>query len=119
VAARDAADVQGGTTGEGIHLGAMAGTVDLLQRAFTGLETRGEALGFDPCLPDALAGRRFWLRYRGHAEVEVTITHERLTLGGSAQQAAVLPLRVRDDEYRLDPRGNLEVPLHRRRSDRA
>ena len=36
----DIADVQGGTTGEGIHLGAMAGTVDLLQRGFTGLETR-------------------------------------------------------------------------------
>ena len=36
----DIADVQGGTTGEGIHLGAMAGTVDLLERGFTGLETR-------------------------------------------------------------------------------
>jgi hypothetical protein len=81
----------------------MAGTVDLLQRAFTGLETRGDALRFGPCLPDALAGMRFLLRYRVYPEVEVTITHERLTLGGSAQQAAVLPFRVRDDEYRPRP----------------
>jgi trehalose/maltose hydrolase-like predicted phosphorylase len=115
----DVADVQGGTTGEGIHLGAMAGTIDLLQRAFTGLETRGDALGLDPCLPDGLAGLRFGVRYRDHPEVEVAITHDRLTVGGSSERAAVLALRVRDDEYRLDPRGSLEVPLRRRRSEPA
>ena len=32
----DVADVQGGTTAEGIHLGAMAGTVDLVLRRLTG-----------------------------------------------------------------------------------
>jgi hypothetical protein len=57
---------------------------------------------------------RFRLRYRDHPEVEVTITHDRLTVGGSTERAAVLALRVRDDEYRLDPRGTLEVPLRRR-----
>ena len=30
------ADTQGGTTKEGIHLGAMAGTIDILQRCYTG-----------------------------------------------------------------------------------
>ncbi|MFE7515300.1 glycoside hydrolase family 65 protein [Streptomyces sp. NPDC057540] len=35
----DVADVQGGTTGEGIHLGAMAGTIDLVERGITGLDT--------------------------------------------------------------------------------
>ena len=37
----DVADIQGGTTAEGIHIAAMAGSIDLLQRCFTGLETRG------------------------------------------------------------------------------
>ena len=40
----DVADVQGGTTAEGIHLAAMAGTVDVLQRCFAGVETRGDVL---------------------------------------------------------------------------
>ena len=31
----DVADMQGGTTAEGIHLGAMAGTIDVVQRCFT------------------------------------------------------------------------------------
>ena len=81
----DICDTQGGTTGEGIHLGAMAGTIDLLQRGFTGLETRKDALWLDPYLPDGLASMRFRLRYRHHPEVEVTIDHERLTVGGSRQ----------------------------------
>jgi trehalose/maltose hydrolase-like predicted phosphorylase len=37
----DIADIQGGSTPEGIHLGAMAGTVDLLRRCYSGLEVRG------------------------------------------------------------------------------
>jgi trehalose/maltose hydrolase-like predicted phosphorylase len=42
------ADTQGGTTAEGIHLGAMAGTIDLLQRGYSGLAARGGMLTFDP-----------------------------------------------------------------------
>jgi trehalose/maltose hydrolase-like predicted phosphorylase len=115
----DIDDVQGGTTPEGVHLGAMAGTVDLLQRAFTGLETRGESLGFEPFLPDGLAGMRFRLRYRRHLQVEVAITHDSLTVGGSAQRSDLLPVRVFGEEYRLDPSGSVQVPLHRRRSARS
>ena len=35
VLASDVADIQGGTTAEGIHIAAMAGSIDLLQRCFT------------------------------------------------------------------------------------
>ena len=48
----DIADIQGGTTPEGIHLGAMAGTVDVIQRCYTGTEMRSGALMFNPRLPD-------------------------------------------------------------------
>jgi trehalose/maltose hydrolase-like predicted phosphorylase len=115
----DVDDVQGGTTGEGIHLGAMAGTLDLLQRGFTGLQTRDDALGFDPYLPEALTGMRFRLRYRHHPEVEVAITHQTLTVGGGGPGLPLLPVRVRDDAYRIDPRGRLEVRLRRRRAERS
>ncbi|HEV7212031.1 MAG TPA: glycosyl hydrolase family 65 protein [Blastococcus sp.] len=113
----DIADAQGGTTGEGIHLGAMAGTLDLLQRGFTGLETREDVLGFDPFLPDALAGMRFRMRYRRHTEMEVAIDHETLTVGGSAVRSTVLPVRVGGRQFQLDPRGSLSIPLRRRHAD--
>jgi trehalose/maltose hydrolase-like predicted phosphorylase len=40
----DVADVQGGTTREGIRLGAIAGTVDIVQRGYMGLVARDDCL---------------------------------------------------------------------------
>jgi trehalose/maltose hydrolase-like predicted phosphorylase len=62
----DLADIQGGTTAEGIHLGAMAGTVDLVQRGQTALEFRDDALWISPCLPQELQGLRLKFLYRGY-----------------------------------------------------
>ncbi len=44
----DVADVQGGTTAEGIHLGAMAGTVDIVLRCLTGMRARGRGAAVRP-----------------------------------------------------------------------
>jgi trehalose/maltose hydrolase-like predicted phosphorylase len=44
-------DIQQGTTAEGVHLGAMAGTVDLVQRVSTGIEVTGDVLRLNPHLP--------------------------------------------------------------------
>ncbi len=61
----DLDDTQGGTTGEGVHLGAMAGTVDLLQRCYLGIETRDDAIWFNPQLPQEIHRLTLDLRYRG------------------------------------------------------
>ncbi|MFF7198924.1 glycoside hydrolase family 65 protein [Streptomyces sp. NPDC008079] len=74
----DVADVQGGTTGEGIHLGAMAGTLDLVQRGLTGLEPLGDALRLDPVPLPQLSRFRLSLRYRGHWGVGLTLRSGRL-----------------------------------------
>ncbi|MCJ8166240.1 glycoside hydrolase family 65 protein [Pontibacter sp. E15-1] len=73
----DMEDVQGGTTAEGIHLGAMAGTVDLVQRGFMGLEIRDDVLWLDPALPDEIGSLHFQLRYRSHW-ISLHCTHETL-----------------------------------------
>jgi alpha,alpha-trehalase len=73
----DIGDIQGGTTKEGIHLGAMAGTVDLVQRGQTGLQIRHDMLHLDPCLPDELQGLRLRIRYRGHW-LELDVDAERM-----------------------------------------
>lgn len=63
----DIDDIQGGTTAEGIHLGAMAGTVDLLQRCYPGVEVRGDQLRPHPVLPNEVRRLSFELRYRKHS----------------------------------------------------
>ncbi len=62
----DFRDIQGGTTPEGIHLGAMAGTVDIIQRCYTGMEIRDDVLWFKPRLPDQIEELKFQIRYRSH-----------------------------------------------------
>ena len=62
----DVADIQGGTTSEGIHLAAMAGSVDLVQRCFSGLETRDDRLVLSPNWPESLGALGFPIHYRGH-----------------------------------------------------
>lgn len=56
-----------GTARNGIHMGAMAGTVDIVQRCFTGIVTRGDVLWIDPFLPKELLRLSFTLRYRGQS----------------------------------------------------
>ena len=60
----DVGDIQGGTTPEGIHLGAMAGTIDLIQRCYAGLEPKGDVLCFNPDLPEQLESIEFRLIYQ-------------------------------------------------------
>ncbi len=62
----DVFDIHRGTTAEGIHLAAMAGSVDLLQRCFSGLEFRGDRIILGPLWPESFGKLEFPLRYRGH-----------------------------------------------------
>ena len=62
----DVTGVRGGTTAEGIHLGAMAGLIDLLQRCYTGLELRHNVLFFNPLIPPEVGSIEFDIRYRGY-----------------------------------------------------
>jgi alpha,alpha-trehalase len=87
----DIADIQGGTTHEGVHLGAMAGTVDLIQRCYGGIEARGDVLWLDPALPDELPALRFLIHYRGH-RVDIVIARDRLQVG--VLPALTPPIRV-------------------------
>ncbi len=75
----DFRDIQGGTTPEGIHTGAMAGTVDLIHRCYTGLEQRGGILHFDPVLPDSLEALSLKVWYRRH-KLAIEITRKYLSV---------------------------------------
>jgi alpha,alpha-trehalase len=61
----DIEDTQGNTTSEGIHIGSMAGTIDIIQRCYTGLEARDNILRLNPSLPKELKEIKLKLYYRG------------------------------------------------------
>jgi trehalose/maltose hydrolase-like predicted phosphorylase len=107
----DVADVQGATTAEGIHLGAMAGTIDLVQRGQTGLEIRENLLRLNPCLPEQLRGFRFRIRHRGHW-LDIDIGCERVTVSAPNGWDGPNRIVIRDQSYPFQAGERLEVPCH-------
>jgi HAD superfamily hydrolase (TIGR01509 family) len=108
--AADVADTQGGTTAEGIHLGAMAGTIDLLQRCYTGLEVRGDALWLNPVLPEQISRLWFALTYRDHW-IDLDIDHDRVLINTAPSQAQSATVVVAGERHRLRPGQHIEVAL--------
>ena len=80
----DVSDVQGGTTKEGIHMGVMSGTLDLLQQSFVGSSISDGVLRFEPRLADRLDGAAFSMRFRG-TSLRVSITGDKLTVLAQAE----------------------------------
>lgn len=107
----DVSDIQGGTTREGIHLGAMAGTVDLMQRCYTGIEMRDQVLWLNPCLPENFLRRlSFRIRYHSHW-LNITITRDTLTVAFSQGWAKTALVGFRGHIYEFAPGDTKEFSL--------
>lgn len=98
----DIDDVQGGTTPEGIHLGAMAGTVDLVHRCYTGLEIHDDALRLNPRLPREARSLRLGVQFRGQwLHIRIECEEIELELDGECSQP--MKLMLRDEWIELTP----------------
>jgi trehalose/maltose hydrolase-like predicted phosphorylase len=75
----DMGDVQGGTTKEGIHMGVMSGTLDLVQRSYVGASVRDGVLHFNPTLTDRIDGLTFPMQFHG-TSLRVSISGDELTV---------------------------------------
>ncbi|MFH5811637.1 glycoside hydrolase family 65 protein [Companilactobacillus sp. FL22-1] len=58
-------DIQGGTTAEGLHLGVMGATLNVVTTFFAGVDTRGEVLEINPNLPEQWHEIDFSLIFKG------------------------------------------------------
>ncbi|MBE0429327.1 MAG: glycoside hydrolase family 65 protein [Thermoleophilia bacterium] len=97
----DIDDIQGGTTPEGIHLGAMACTVDLLLRGHTGLEMHHDMLRFDPLLPKELSYIHMHVRYRGHW-LSISITQTEFTVSFDRGWSPAVRIGFRDEVHEME-----------------
>jgi trehalose/maltose hydrolase-like predicted phosphorylase len=106
----DVADIQGGTTAEGIHLAAMAGTVDVLLRCFAGVELRGDVLWLNPFWPKSLGTLEFSIFYRDHL---ITLSIADHVVRISTGPGNFPPVRVgyRGQQRDLAPGQSLAFPL--------
>jgi len=85
----DLAAVRSEGAAQGVHLGAMAGTVYLLQHHYLGLSAERDALRVEPALPAALGGLAMDVRYR-HNELRLEATGARLSARSAPSNAEVV-----------------------------
>lgn len=94
-------DIQGGTTGEGIHAGVMASTVLLALTTYAGLDFRDEIPSLDPSLPEDWTAMAFRIKIR-NAHWQLKIDKQSLSvklLSGPAGST----FRVLGTVYPFDP----------------
>ena len=110
VAASDFKDTHGGTTAEGVHLAALVGGADLLQRCFAGIEPRLDSLHVSPCWPAEPGHITFTVRYQGN-DLRLTVSQTCVRI--DAQPGGANPVRVTcaGTTYPLAPGQHLEIPL--------
>ena len=106
----DVDDTQGGTTKEGIHLAAMAGAVDLLQRCYTGIELRDDVLRLHPVLPLELGLPAFSIRYRRHL-VHLEFTPQLARVSVDPDEGESITVDVAGSIQPVRPGETIEVPL--------
>ena len=104
----DISDLQGGTTAEGIHLGAMVGTLDLLERSYTGLEVRNDVLWLDPQLPRTLRRLAFTVLYRGQL-LQLDFADEVVTIASQTATGAPIFVGIGGTVTEVEAGGRLEL----------
>ena len=103
----DVTDIQRGTTAEGIHLAAMTGSVDLLQRCFTGLEFRADRIVLAPLWPETLGPLAFSFQYRAQ-RLHLCVTGTRAEITAYSEQSEGIDVECRGRVQRLMPGHNVE-----------
>jgi alpha,alpha-trehalase len=98
----DVGDIQGGSTGEGVHLGAMAGTIAILERRYAGIDVLEGTLRFAPALPEELQRLSMSVIYRG-TWLDITVTHRRLQVRCRADGSAPVTIGPGDRTQQLTP----------------
>ncbi|WP_237572391.1 trehalose-phosphatase [Mycolicibacterium lacusdiani] len=105
----DVSDIQGGTTSEGIHLAAMAGTVDLMQRCFTGLETRSNRIILSPHWPETLGVLAIPIHYRG-LHLHLRVSGKGVIISAEPRDAAGIEVECHGQVVELLPGTTVRFP---------
>lgn len=107
----DFLDLNKGTTREGIHLGAMAGTIDIFERCYPGLEIRSDALWLNPSLPEELRTVQFGVNYRGHL-LRFQINQQTVTVTSPANPPTPVSVLVAGEPLLVQPGTHVLHELH-------
>ena len=97
-------------TEKGVHLGAMAATLDILHRIYLGIRPAEDALVIEPNPPPHLGQIAIHVLFRSNS-LEVELDAGRLSLAADPANHAPVPLVVLGSRRFLDPGARVTYPL--------
>lgn len=106
----DLVDIQGGTTGEGIHCGVMAGTVYSVLKTFCGIDLRGEIPGICPDLPASWNGVKFSFRHKG-TKYLLDLVRDRIEISALKDGDEIVSIHLCGEKYELQNNQKLVIRL--------
>ncbi|WP_187270758.1 beta-phosphoglucomutase family hydrolase [Lacisediminihabitans profunda] len=106
----DLSDIQGGSTRDGIHVGAMAGSIDMVGRCYPGLELRSDMLWLHPLLPPEIDSIAFDFTYRSQ-QLRLELSHMLLTVTVESSGAAPITVVVDGHRSELAPGQSMKYVL--------
>ncbi len=104
----DLEDIQGGTTGEGIHCGVMAGTVYSALTMFGGVDISGEIPSICPSLPAHWKGLKYNFSFRG-TEYFISIIDDVVELFVEDAENKKIKLHIYGELFEIENREKLTV----------
>lgn len=106
----DYVDIQGGTTGEGIHVGVMGGTVLSAITVFAGLDWEGEALQLNPDLPGSWKEMSFSFKFK-EGVYFFDITPDKVKIKYDSKDNEEKRVFIRGRKYQLSNHKSIEAEL--------
>jgi trehalose/maltose hydrolase-like predicted phosphorylase len=94
--------LKGEDSAEGLHLGAMGGTFDVLQRRFLGIAFREGGIRLEPALPKKLGRVRFMLEVGG-CLVEVESRDTQIRIRSEPDNERALTVEAGERRERIEP----------------
>ncbi|MCF8231266.1 MAG: beta-phosphoglucomutase family hydrolase [Bacteroidales bacterium] len=98
--ASDYNDIQGGTTGEGIHVGVMSGTVMIALTTYAGMNYNGEILHLAPNLPEWWKRIAFHMKFKG-VDYHFEIKENKIETKAQNPHGNESAIMVYEEEYKL------------------
>ncbi|HDO06549.1 MAG TPA: glycoside hydrolase family 65 protein, partial [Bacteroidetes bacterium] len=83
-------DIQGGTTGEGIHAGVMAGTIMIALNTYGGINLKNEQLEIHPQLPESWEKLQCRLHFK-ETELQLEITDKEVKVSANRETTVRVP----------------------------
>lgn len=106
----DVSDIQHGTTAEGIHLGAMAATVDIVLRCYTGMVLREDKLHLNPRLPETLIGLSYRVFHQGNW-LTISVQRDSIEITADRYAAQASRLQLLDKAFKVKPGESVTIGL--------